>query len=533
MTGSLNGEASLTPSAETAGPAARELELKLVTDAGSVRSLACAPAVEACARNKGVVRRLEAAYYDTSDQALQKAGYTLRVRRNGGRYVMTVKTSGTLAPGTLARGEWEVPVDGLQPDISRLMGQLPDDFPAALGDAELVAQYTTSVRRRTRLLDLPYATIELAADEGSVVAGERSEPINEIELELMKGDASALYELALALSDSARLDPSPRSKAARGIDLARGVPPGFSKAPKLRFDAATSLDEVIAAILRSALQHLLDNKAAAVDGSHPEGVHQARIALRRLRSMLKILADTTGAQASERFRDQAKCLASAMNDARNWDVFLSETLPPIEDKCAAVKGFAELRAAAEAKRRKGYETDRAAFDDPRSGRFQLEMALWIEQRGWRSSVDADGLAQLSAPARLYAEKVLAGLHRKVIKRGRQFGRLSVDERHRVRLAMKKLRYAADFFLPLFGKSRKVAAYAKFLRRFQDLLGKYNDMATTEGLLTELQAGDASPKLAGPCGAVIGWQARDLLDTEAELIAAWREFKKAGRMWKSK
>ncbi len=532
--GTVNGEAAIAHAVEPANGVTQELELKLQTDPQCLRSLAEAPVVEAVARNRGTVRKLEAAYYDTPDKALEKAGYVLRVRRDGRRHVMTLKTAKTLAPDTLARGEWEVEVDDLRPDIARLSGDVPEKFLAAAGKADLVPQYTTSVRRRTRLLDLPHATIELAADEGVVAAGGRSEPISEIELELKQGDVTTLYELAVALSDFGRLDPSPRSKAARGIDLARGTAPAFCKASRPAFDAGITLDEAIAAMLRAALQHLLDNKAAAVDGSHPEGVHQARVALRRLRSILKIISSSAPSPAIERFRERAKRLADSMNDARNWDVFLTETLPPIEQGCPDVTGFADLRAAAELKRAKGYETVREAFSNAQSARFQLELALWIEQRGWRASVDADGLAELVAPARLFAEEVLARLHRKVLKRGRHFARLDAEERHKVRLAMKKLRYAADFFVPLLGGGKKVARYTNLLRRFQDLLGRYNDMATTAGLLAALEAkAPMSPAFAQSCGAVLGWQRRDLVGTEADLIAAWRNFKKAGRIWKGR
>ncbi|WP_170134874.1 CYTH and CHAD domain-containing protein [Acuticoccus kandeliae] len=507
-----------------------EVELKLLADRGRVKSFLDAPAIRAAARNKGVVRRMEATYFDTPDNALEEAGYTLRVRRRGRSCHMTVKSSGPVDGNALARREWEVAVDGMVPDLARL-AELPEAVTDAAASGPLAPLYTTAVRRHTMMLDLPDATVELAADEGTIAAGGRTVPIDEIELELKDGEPAALYRLALALCDHGRLDPSPRSKSARGVDLMRDVPPSYAKAGKLGLSSSITLDEAINAITRAALAHLLDNKAAAEDGRHPEGVHQVRVSLRRLRALLKMLAAHTRSYELERLRQEAKWLASSLDDARNWDVFLSETLPMVEAAVASGVDFAPLRAAAEAERAAAYEGVRAALGDPRSGRFQLELALWIEERGWRSAVDAEGLAQLSGRARDFADIVLGKLHKKVLKRGRGFAGLDAEHRHRVRLAMKSLRYMADFFLPLFGSGRRVTAYGKFLSRFQDQLGHLNDVRTTDTLVAALEARHGAEAFAKPVGAILGFQAHRMVSSEGDLVEAWRAFKDAGRLWK--
>ncbi|MFX5602665.1 CYTH domain-containing protein, partial [Acinetobacter baumannii] len=78
-----------------------------------------APVIVEHIGNQGTVRRLEAVYYDTPDRLLDRHGLSLRVRRNGKRYLQTLKqrVSGN---GTLSRREWEAPVDTIEPDLTRL-----------------------------------------------------------------------------------------------------------------------------------------------------------------------------------------------------------------------------------------------------------------------------------------------------------------------------------------------------------------------------------------------------------------------------
>ncbi|MCF3935508.1 CHAD domain-containing protein [Acuticoccus sp. M5D2P5] len=506
-----------------------EVELKLLADHGLVTSVLTAPAIAAAARNKGVVRHLEATYFDTEDHALEAAGYTLRVRRTGKTHHITVKASKAEADTPLARREWEMVAPSAEPDLSIFGEALPEAVTEAAGRGPLRPLYTTAVRRHTVLLDFQSATVELAADSGTISADGRHERVDEIELELKSGETAALYRLALGLADSGRVDPSPRSKSARGQDLMRNLAPAYTKAVKLHLSSSATLDETIEAIMRAALAHLLQNKAAAYDGRHPEGVHQVRVALRRLRALLKLLAKHTHSHELERLREEAKWLAKSLDDARNWDVFLTETLPPV-DEATGLPGFPALREAAEAMRAEAYETVRAALDDPRSGRFQLELALWIEERGWRKAVDATGLAQLSGRARDFADTALSHLQTKVVRRGKGFAHLSTEERHQVRLAMKSLRYAADFFLPLFGSGKKITAYRKFLSRFQDRLGHLNDITTTTALVEALEARHGADAFAKPLGAILGFQAYRAAAGEAELVDAWRAFKDAGRIW---
>ncbi len=507
-----------------------ETELKLIVAPEDLAALASTPVVEKHARNGGTVRNLRSVYFDTPDRKLWKAGWTLRVRKSGSRHVMTVKSAGPTGGGMIGRGEWEAPVGGMEPDLSALPEGVPAEFRKSVGGAELAPMVATEVKRRARMLDLPEACIEFAVDTGDVVAGERRQPLCELELELVSGEVGAVYDIALEMLERAPVEMSLYSKAARGFDFAFDRPPGYRKPGKSDLPRDAVLDDAFAAMLGAATMHFVQNRPAALDGRHPEGVHQIRVALRRLRSILKIVHTTTGSAEAVTFGQEARWIGGEHADARNWDVFLTETIPPIASACPNVDGFVLLNGIAENARARGYERSRTALGDMRTLRFPLALARWIQARGWRAGIPEDVTRLLEQPVGGYASAVLDRQLRTVLKRGRKFGKLTPRERHELRLAVKKLRYLTDFLMPLCARSSKAAPFAKALSRLQDGLGRYNDMTTTDLLLGQIATQDRPAALHRACGIIHGWQARDLLIVEKDLKELWKAFSTAKVPW---
>lgn len=487
--------------------------------------LARIPAVAQYARNTGSHTDLIATYYDTADLALRKAGSVLRVRSDGKRFIMTLKSSDANGNG-LERTEWTAPVQSMEPDLTALSQFLSPETFAKLEDAPLEPVFKTEVERFTRMLDTPLGTVELAVDRGRIVAGERSEDINEIELELKDGSIAAIFQLAQELASHAPLRPSTRSKAARGFDLALADPPQITKAPKLKFDDEATLDQALGRILRSMLQHQMENQPAAEDGRNPEGLHQYRIALRRLISVLGLMRSIAPSSQLDTLRADAKWLMSSLSEARDWDVFITETLPTIAQACPAVDSFDVLERAARERRRKAHDTARAAIADPRTGRFQIALGLWVEQAQWRAGAAPEALRVLAEPGRPFASSVLREFRRKVLKRGRGFRGLSPDERHELRIALKKLRYASELFLPLFKNNKRKRRFAKTLISLQDHLGRSNDMSVMEELLQRMMKGKLSVAGHRAAGALLGWRAGSINRDDPELLSAWKHFQGA-------
>ncbi|GLH82421.1 inorganic triphosphatase [Bradyrhizobium sp. SSBR45G] len=503
-----------------------EIELKLLVDPEELAGFTAAPIVTAHARNKGSRKHLKSVYYDTPKHTLWKNGFTLRVRQSGARFVQTVKAQHSDDP--LKRGEWEASVASLEPDLALAAALLPEHLRDVLTDAALQAVFTTDVHRHARLLDLPGATIEIAFDSGVIKAGEHSATVSEIELELKSGSAAAIYEVALRLAEHGPLRPSIRAKSARGFDLAAGRAPGAEKPRRPQLDPAVSLDESLAIVLRGSLHHLLQAFPAAEDGRNPEGVHQLRVALRRLRAALHIMRPLGSSATLDGLEADARWLARNLAAARDLDVFLTETLPDIAEACASVGGFDALRARAERQRDLAYRTLRVALADRRCASFVLGLGAWITTRGWRNDVSPDQLGRLAGPAIDFAGQVLSERHQKVLKRGRRFKTLPAEHRHRLRLALKKLRYSIDFLLPLYGPSKPAKKYARSLADLQEQLGHYNDMAVTAGVIDSL--GTTSTDAAIAAAAITGWHAHAMAGVEDPLRKAWRAFTKTPTPW---
>jgi inorganic triphosphatase YgiF len=520
----------VSPSARPLPIAQPQIELKLLASPAAIERLRGAPVIVRHARNRGVVRRLDTVYYDTPDRAFSRQRSALRVRRNGTRYVQTLKLAGA-DQSPFVRQKWETPVDTPTPDLTRL----PTEISATLGDlAEdgLAAVFTTRFRRHVQRLAFDGAEVEIAFDEGTVEAGEHRQPLIEIELELKFGDSSALYDVGMQLLEVAPLQLGTLSKADRGYALAFDAVPQVTKAETSAISPKHSVDDVIAMVMSAGQQHLLANQAILEYGREPEGVHQTRVALRRLRTACSLLRKEVPSPAFQAFGGEAKWLMHMLGPARDWDVFATTTLARLETACACDVDFDGLRRAAEPHRIASYGRLREALMDPRYTRFQLSLRRWIERRSWRTEVPSEALETLTEPAPALAVRVLERLHRKALKKGARFGRLQPEARHDLRVTLKKLRYATEFFLPVFGGQAAAKRYVARLSKLQDALGHANDSTATRSLLGVAGEAGFTPDLHRAAGALIGWVARDQLAVDKSLRKRWREFKAAPGFWRA-
>lgn len=506
----------------------REIELKLAGPAEALESLREAGLIARHARNHGVVRRLDAVYYDTPDRLLDRNGLSLRVRRSGQRHVQTLKRAGSGDP--LARDEWEVALPDGQLDLSLLpAAEIGEPF-ATLSAGQLAPVFATKVRRRVQKLDFAGALIEIAFDDGTIEAGEKREPVSEIELELKEGEAAALYEFGLALLELAPLRLETASKAARGYGLAFALRALAQKAKPVEIVAEDNVDAAIAKILGNGHRHLLANLAPVAQSGKPEAVHQMRVALRRLRSALSIFKRELAPSALIPLAEDAKRLGRVLGPARNWDVFITQTLPEIESEGLGDIELSGLQEAARPLQAQSYAAVHEMLASPRANRFFLSFGALLERRGWRNGIESEAMTVLAEPVPVFAGRVLARTHRKSLKRGRHFRRLEPEARHQLRLSLKKLRYTTEFFLPLYAELPAARKYLARLEKLQEALGAANDAATTQPLLGQLRQGKAAPDIHFSAGAVLGWQRRHQLEAGRKLLKSWRKFEATTPFW---
>ena len=470
-----------------------EVELKLAVRAEDLPELR--RALAALAPGAATVRRhLVATYFDTPDLALKRAGSSLRVRNEEGRLVQTLKTADIGGANLLARGEWEDTVGDNRPDpqAPNSGSRLPD---GAAGDLHPLF-VTDIIREIIEIEPAPGMRVEAAIDVGEIrtLDGGRSEPIGELELELESGDPAALYDLALGLLEAAPLRLEARSKAERGYRLVAGDEASEAvHAAPVPLDPGMSAEEALQRIGRAGLVHLLRNEPAALAG-RPEGVHQIRIAVRRLRSLLSAVKGLLSDDERRRAAGELAGLAGHLGPARNLDVFAGELLAPMRDDGAAEPGWDDLLAIAERERAAAYDRVRQEILSPQHTRAVLRLLRWFEGRGWRAAhpdgPQPDGsqsdksAAALAAPIGAIAPQLLDRRRRGVRKRSRGFARMTPRERHRLRIAVKKLRYTAELLDNLY-RERDARRYVKRLKPVQDGLGHANDVRVAYGLVIEL------------------------------------------------
>jgi inorganic triphosphatase YgiF len=504
-----------------------EIELKLLAPPETLERLREMPVIVQHARNRGAFRRLETVYYDTPDRLLFQHGMSLRVRRSGRHFTQTLKLLPAIGQ-PLTRRQWEAPVDGITPDLARLPADEIGDPVTTLTNDALVPVFATKVRRHARLLDLPDASVEIAFDEGTIEAGARQEVLSEIELELKSGNAGVLFDLGTQLLDAAPLRLGTRSKSERGYALAFDVVQPAAKAELFGMTAEHLVDDVIARLMGSCWHHLLKNHTVAEQGADPEGVHQMRVGLRRLRTICALFRRDIPSPSFQAVSSEAKWLMQQLGPAREWDVFVETTVTRLATAVPDLD-LGGLREAVERRRKSSYAALQAVLADPRCSRFLLALGHLVERRGWRNEIDSEALAVLAQPIPLLADKILTRWHRKALKRGAHFRQLDTEAQHDLRIDLKKLRYAAEFFLPLYATAARATRYVSRLAGLQASLGRARDIASTRVLLGPIRQ-DGHPGLDLAIGAVAGWQARDQIALAKTLRKRWRRFKATPAFW---
>src|SRR5579864_1473619 len=294
-----------------AGP--METELKFAAPA--------ARAAEAAAQLKELAsvepRQQSSVYYDTDKLDLRRAGYALRVRREGDRFVQTLKDAGD---GALSRGEWEARLAGPDPDLQILRGT-----PAGriLGKgARLAPIFTVDVRRRSADVAEGDSCVEISFDEGVAKAKGAEAAFAELELELKSGPEWGLFALARRLTGAGDLTLSFTTKAERGFALAK-PPRTFAHkfaAPKL--DPEMTVAEAFQRIALACLRQVAANGERLRHRASPEVIHQLRVGLRRFRSLLSSFREVVADARLPAIKAELKWLTGELDAARNLDVLL-------------------------------------------------------------------------------------------------------------------------------------------------------------------------------------------------------------------
>lgn len=303
------------------------------------------------------------------------------------------------------------------------------------------------------------------------------------------------------------------------------------KAEPIHLDATATLGSAIASIVHECVLHIACSADYARKSDDPEGIHQLRVGIRRLRAALAIFRRLDPGRRRPAVASKLRALQQELGAAREWDVFIEETIGSVRHRIREKQGLRELIKGAEAKRAEAYRRARAALRDTRYTNlvFELEGRIdgYFGLSASRSRKARSGKIALTSPAASFACDVLRSRHAKVRRLGKQLRGLDSQELHKLRIRIKKLRYAVEFFRDLWPGPR-AGRYLSALKTLQQVLGTAHDSSVAIGLIAELR------RTAGhdvePAAAVVrDWAATSL--ERDHLAKLWRRFAKLKVFWK--
>jgi triphosphatase len=491
------------------------------------------PALDAMQEGKPREHRVSARYFDTADHDLYLSGISLCLCRYGGQWRQSVVPVG-IVNGLSSGRRAHVPVAGEAPELERISETgVRKALAAAAGRLPLVPVFSVERRVNRRLLSYHGSQIVTVLTQAAVCGPERQLSLHRLELTAPHGATELLFELAVELGTRCPLHPTTLGEAARGYHALRSELPRPMKAVDPRLEPDTPVDDALAFIVDACIDQIRGNIPAILESNDPEGVHQMRVGLRRLRSALRVFGKILPEPGTAPVKEQLKWLGSLLGPARDIDVFIDETLAPLAGTVSGATVFDSLQSLASAHRDTAYAAIRTALRSQRFGLCMIELMRWRALHRWRQAPHPSAGAALDKPVRELAPLVLERRDRRIRKEGKRLHDKSAEDKHALRIRIKRLRYAAEFFRQLYPR-KSASRYIKHLTALQDSLGHLNDVTTAQAVLATLVAAGAGAdrdRLSHAAGFVAGWTAHAVAHGLRRLDRQWSDFLAEEPFWK--
>jgi inorganic triphosphatase YgiF len=500
-----------------------EFEIKLQVPPQALRKLRQLPWLRGAAAKQS---RLVSVYFDTAKHKLKESGIALRVRHDGRKRVQTVKTAGD---GAFTRGEWESEIKGDQPDLNAT----PDSPLARLSGAKLQRKlrpvFETNVMRTAIPLHIGDSEIEIAIDRGEIKAGRKREAVSEVEIELKKGDPAEVVRLAERIAEAVPARYEPRTKPERGYALSNGGKVAAVHAGDVALDKDMTTGDAFRAIGFSCLNQLCANEPG-VRAADSESVHQMRVGLRRLRAAMSVFKELLQDSEAVSIKAELKWLTEQLGPARDFDVFVRESVVPLSETASEM---GVLQEDMEARRDEGFRRAREAVDSERYRQLVLRVALWLANGQWATASDPLKSVPRERPAIAFASEILSTRLAKIVKKLKKLKQIDTRRRHKLRIAIKKLRYATEFFASLFGGAKARRKLADVLEELQDALGRLNDFSVHRKLAGDIVyrgKKERRPEKAFAMGIVTGSERVEFANCIDVAMKAGARISKSGWFW---
>jgi triphosphatase len=494
-------------------------------------------------------KELRDVYYDTEDWRLYRAGYALRVRRDGESTEATMKALAPDEGGLRRRREISEPLEGLV-SLRGTSGPVGERLRRLAGTADLRPLFEVHTHRRTFALrtETPSSgeivedgsgnirrqnseqdaiedaiVAEIALDESEIfVDGGARTHLSRVEVEV--GSDAAIHagvgDFVEVLREALELRPTRASKFRTGLSVAGLSPEVAPDLGPTQIDATLSAGEVAFAILRRHFATMLAHEPGVRLGEDPEELHDMRVATRRLRAAFKLYADALPKRA-ERYERDLRWVAGALGEVRDLDVHLARLLEE------ASRNGEVLEEVVAPLRERRVEARRRMLEALDSNRYERLLATFSGtlRRGHSPAP--------SAPILEVAPELLKDRYKKVRKVAKKLSKDSPPEHfHDLRKKGKRLRYALEPLQEIYGKPAQ--KMVKLLKKTQDDLGDHQDLIVAAGLMEELGvAGDRPPQAAFSMGSMAERYDRDAAEIRAGFLGSkpLRNLKR-GKPWKN-
>jgi CHAD domain-containing protein len=503
----------------------RQLELKVELSKSDMQRLGGKLRCEGLASGSPPSTRQRTVYFDTPGYKLHAAGLSLWLSRQDRRWLQIIKADKHVADSLSGTVELESPVACCEPNLAKITDKrIRRAAQKAVVDNALRPVFETVIQRSTRKMKSPISEMELSADYAASRAGRDTRELREAELQLKSGSAEGLLFAVEKLFGDQSLKLTWQGRAADDRRLAHDkseVSADPEKARPARISTQHTCVEAFSAILASATRQIVVNRQTILLTDDPEGAHQMRIGLRRLRSALRALRPLVDASSLRAFERSAREIGRCVGTLRDADVLILGIQAPMEQVASNKSGFPELRDALVRHQQAKRDEVRSVLGGPQWGKLHLYLTLWPKTLEGRDALDK--------PISRHACRILRRAWRKAAKLGRKLDQLDDEHRHEMRKALKHVRYQAEFFSPLF-KKNATRHFIERLKALQDVFGYVNDVRMAPRLVELQHAQRAGVRAARAASYVVGRH-----DAEAEHVwhgagELWKELKHAPLFW---
>jgi triphosphatase len=518
---SFTGHSAILRMHGTAPMPHKEVEVKLELEPANLPALKNLSLLRAVKRTPKPAAQVSV-YFDTEKQTLRKKGLMLRVRRQGRHYIQTIKANSNSA--SFERDEWETDIAGKKPDLTHAADTALEPLVTKKLRRRLKPLFETRVQRTVYPVVNGAQSITLAVDQGTIKTATKVLPLCEIELELERGRTTDLFNIARELTRTLPARLAIKSKSERGYELIDGEQEFPVKAARIDLPDDTNARGAFKLIALACLKQVIDNEPALLKGD-PEGVHQMRVGLRRLRAAVSLFSVLLHDPQTAAIKTELKWLANELGPARELDVLVRRVIAPMKRQRRRWWGMPSLSQEVAERRNTALARAQEAVQSKRFGALTVDIAAWLHDGQWTDPSDDLIHSKGDAPVRAFAAEQLARRWRKVRKKGRVLVQLGARGRHKLRIHSKKLRYAAEFFADLFARKRAVRRRKQFisvLERLQDALGDLNDIAVHEKRIAAIGISrrQSSPSRAFAAGLLTG---REEARVEAAVTVATQAY----------